>query len=541
MRPGTVRDPFSHIHSMERAVGRLLTRFEGVPRATEHALQRLLVRAEVFESLPFLRPDAPILDRLPWHALAAFQAPPSEPPAGFEGSWPQPSLLDARFPPSVLHVETTERQLHIRNNVTRYLGQLVLHTPRAALRALTTPRLLPVSDDEISHILSATSLSQLISETLDPADLAFFSKLIQPGRQERYAKLDFSAMESFGPTVPGVYVASTVTLLEQEPKEQYRVVAIRVGDSLFQPSDGAAWLLARYFVLQGAQWHLPMHRHPRLHFPYDTINAVTRTLLPRGHVVTKLLWPHLQHTQGLHEGVIYHRRSVMHNSQREIFTPFPFQTSSIYNSVAVGLQGIAGNSSYPPFLFDPDPPTTPTMYGRYQRDWYQAIYRFVSQVVAEVSPGDIYVARWADAIQKWLPGFPGSGEIFRHDTLARSLTSYLCVVSVFHTADHHSYATIPLQKLPWRIRVPPPDRLRPSSLNLEDLVSPEDFFRAQLFFPMFIRPTILESLRDVDYGFRSTRTAGAAADLHRSLDKLDATWQGTTFPASWQVSSSLQY
>lgn len=541
MKRATARDPFSRIHSIERAFGRLLTTFEGAPTATEHHLQRLLVRAGVFETLPLLRPDAPILDRMPWHALDAFAAPPAEPPGGFEGSWPQPSLLDARFPPSVLHVENAERQLHIRNNVTRYLGQLVLHTPNAAWRALTTPRLLPVSDDEFHHILTETSISQLITTTLDPADLVCFHHVIQPGQQQRYAKLDFSAMESFGPTVPGVYVASTVTLLEQGPKEQYRVVAIRVGDSLFRPSDGEAWLLARYFVLQGAQWHLPMHRHPRLHFPYDTINAVTRTLLPRGHLVAKLLWPHLQHTQGLHEGVIYHRRSVMHNSQREIFTPFPFETPSVHNSIAVGLQGIAGNSSYPPFRFDPDPPKTPTMYGRYQRDWYQTIHRFVSQIVSAVPTGDVYVARWADAIQKWLPGFPGSGEIFHSDTLARSLTSYICVVSVFHTADHHSYATIPLEKLPWRIRVPPPDRVRPSSLKLEELVSPEDFFRAQLFFPMFIRPTIIESVRDVDYGFRSTRTAHAEAELHRSLDELDATWQGTTFPSSWQVSSSLQY
>ena len=267
---------------MERAVGRLLTRFEGVPRATEHALQRLLVRAEVFESLPFLRPDAPIPDRLPLACPGCIPGSAVRTAGWIRGEHCSHRFSMLRFPLGSLHVETTERQLHIRNNVTRYLGQLVLHTPRAALRALTTPRLLPVSDDEISHILSATSLSQLISETARSGRPGLFSKLIQPGRQERYAKLDFSAMESFGPTVPGVYVASTVTLLEQEPKEQYRVVAIRVGDSLFQPSDGAAWLLVRYFVLQGAQWHLPMHRHPRLHFPYDTINAVTRTLATGG-------------------------------------------------------------------------------------------------------------------------------------------------------------------------------------------------------------------------------------------------------------------
>ena len=152
------------------------------------------------------------------------------------------------------------------------------------------------------------------------------------------------------------------------------------------------------------------------------------------------------------------------------------------------------------------------MYGRYQRDWYQAIYRFVSQVVAEVSPGT-FTSPAGRTRFAWLPG---SGQ--RRDFPARHAGSPSPATSASSARSTPPTITATPRfpcKAPWRIRVPLPDWLRPSSLNLEDLVSPEDFFRAQLFFlcSFVLR---FRMLRDVDYGFRSTRTAGAAADSSQS-------------------------
>jgi len=57
------------------------------------------------------------------------------------------------------------------------------------------------------------------------------------------------------------------------------------------------------------------------------------------------------------------------------------------------------------------------------------------------------------------------------------VASTITAVSVFHSADHHSFAAVPLELLPWRLRRAPPgaDDLRP--LDLAELVSPEDHYR----------------------------------------------------------------
>src|SRR6185295_240152 len=93
-------------------------------------------------------------------------------------------------------------------------------------------------------------------------------------------------------------------------------LAIRVGDRVFGPEDGASFELARYFVMQGAHTRLVLTDHPRLHFATDVINAVTRSVLPAGHRLHVLIEPHTVFTAGLNAAVIHSRRSVLLNSQR---------------------------------------------------------------------------------------------------------------------------------------------------------------------------------------------------------------------------------
>ncbi len=56
--------------------------------------------------------------------------------------------------------------------------------------------------------------------------------------------------------------------------------------------------------------------------------------------------------------------------------------------------------------------------------------------------------------------------------LPRALASYMSMVSVYHSAAHFSYATIPLDLFPMRLRTPRPDQETPTSLDLDKLVSP---------------------------------------------------------------------
>ena len=54
---------------------------------------------------------------------------------------------------------------------------------------------------------------------------------------------------------------------------------------------------------------------------------------------------------------------------------------------------------------------------------------------------------------------------------------------------------------------------------------------------MFYEPVIITSLRRARYDV----PPGAAARARRAMDALDATWEGSSFPSSARIASSLQY
>jgi hypothetical protein len=307
------------------------------------------------------------------------------------------------------------------------------------------------------------------------------------------------------------------------------------------PEDGTSWQLARYFVLQGAHTRLVLTDHPRLHFATDVINAVTRSILPAGHLLHTLIEPHTVFTAGLNDAVIHHRRSVLLNSQREIYAPLAYTIEGIIKLIAAGKNGVPGSRAYTPHRFGEDFTGDHVPYGRYRRDWFDAYLRLVSAVVREIPPNDPHVQAWAAHIAPWLPGFPGPSQIAEGDTLARAVTTYICSVSVFHSGDHHAYSAIPLQEIPWRLRVPSPDREAPAELDLARLVSPEDFFRHQLCHAMFFVPVIRRPISAVRYRFRDARSIAAAKQHRRDMAELDARWSGTAFPRSTEIACSIQY
>lgn len=528
---------------LERAIGLAVALGRVGPACREPILHRMLHRFGVLERLPESWADSPLLEPMPWGA-DRFVHQPSTLPRGFDGPWPQAPVVHREFAPPVFAIPSEERQLHRRYNVSRYLGQVSALSPGAATRALRGPRLVALDDRRFDELINDTAFSQFICPTLDPEDHRVFGPILaaNPGPPEVWAKIDASVIDPEDALV-GIHMAPTRSLLRFDGVA-FRPAAIHFmapPAATFTPADGPAWALARYFVVQALQYLLVLVFHPRLHFPNDSINAISRTLLPSGHLLAKLLRPHGRFTLGLHDAVIHHRRSVLHNSQRELYTPFPCTTEGIHAGVAWGLRGIPGNSAYSSHRFGPALLDPHSRYGRYRHDWFALIQGFVARVLAQLDPGDMYVRRWADAIGEWLPGFPDSTAIFRDDALSEAVASYICDVSVFHSADHHSYAAVPLSELPWRLRAPPPNIARPHSLELERLVSPEDFFRHQLCHAMFFVPVVIEPLRSARYEFVDARLRSAEAEFGGAMDALDRRCAGSGFPSSKQIAVSLQF
>jgi hypothetical protein len=521
-----------------RALGLLSVVARSGPAVRDPRFHRLLRRLGVLEGDTRSAVDSPLLERLPWGARQVAAPAPDRPP-GVEGMWPQAPVFHPDIYPAVLHLDRREQLEHVRTNSLRYVGQIVALTPQAAFRARTGPRVLPVDDATFSRILTETSLGQHLRHTFNEGDRASFAPHVE-GSFDGYAKVDFSGVRP-GPALPGVHLTPTVTLFRRHADGRYEARAIRVGDAVFTPADGDAWSLCRYHALSGVHIQHTVIVHPRLHFPSDVINAVSKSTLPAGHVLARLILPHTRFTLGLDRAVTHHRRSVLYNSQREIYTALPLETEGICTAVRLGRVGGPDAESYPEYDFWGIEHDQRTLFGRYCAAWQAAFERFACEVTHRIPTGDPDVARWADAIAAWVPGFPDGRQIFADDVLGRAVGRYLASVTVLHSADHHSYAAIPIEYLPMRIRRPPPTGRCSGPVDLDSLVSVEDFFRHILNHAMFFRPVVVESLDEVRYGFDDDSERQAAERFRGVQVELDARWGRSGFPASYEIASSIQY
>lgn len=524
-------------HDVDRALGAAVSVLRVGPAARSPMMNKALRGLGVLAQPPESHPESARLDRMPWGA-GRFPSPPPSPPRGFDGPWPQAPEVDPGFYPPVLNLGDEERAEHFKYNAARYLGQIVRLTPGAALRARSSGRLSALDDATFTAHLTDTCFGQFVRLGLDPRDHHDFADVLRERSPEHLARVDLSVV----PTehlLPGIYAAPCVVLLAREGS-RYRTLAIRVGARVVRPHEAGAWELARYFALQAAQARLVHATHPRLHFGCDPLNAITHSMLPRGHVVYRLLAPHMRFTLGLHEAVIHHRRSVLHSSPREIYSMFPFTTEGVHKMVRAGKRGIEENPAWPAYRFDDGLIGDHVPYGCYRRAWFESIYEMVSAVVSQVPPNDPMVLAWAEHVHPWIPGFPSASEIFRDDHLARALTRYIATVSVYHTGDHHSYTRIPIESIPWRLRMPMPEGAL-ATLDLDALVSPEDHFRHVLGRAMFFEPVVITSLDSVRYGFTAPRARDAITRYRDRSAALDARWAPEGFPTARQIAASLQY
>ncbi len=526
------------INDVERAVGKAALALRVGPADVESKLYDGLAAVGVLERKPASWPVADEIAALPWGA-GAVSAPDPKPQSGIEGPWPQDPVVHPFFPSPVLKIDRADVQDHVWNNVTRFMGQILMATPKAALRARLGRRIVPVTDARFEELVTGTTFAQFLLPIVAPRERQAFADDLKAHPDARFGTIDLSGFAHLKP-LPGVFAAPTVVLLRERSETEWAVVAIRCGEHVFHPEDGARWDLAKYFVLQGAQCLLVHIAHPRLHFPMDAVNAFTQSLLPSNHRLKRLLAPHFQYTLGLHKAVIHHQRGAIHNNQRELSVGFTFETASMHEGVVLGMHG-RGDEAYPSYDFWGVHLGTHTTYGRYRQAWYQHILEFTRKIANTFDVGDPDVTRWADAISPIVVGFPDGMAIWGEDVLAQTLATVIATVSVFHTADHDSHARIPTEELPWRLRQAPPDEAGPVKLDLQSLVLPEDHFRAILTHRLYSKPAIRSKLSSVKYSFRMREARDAADEFVDGFSALDGAWEPHGFATASGIATSVQY
>ncbi|MDD0851999.1 lipoxygenase family protein [Halobacteriovorax sp. GB3] len=465
---------------------------------------------------------------------------------GRKGPWPQPSPAHPQGEAfAVIHlpfIEKLDWWIHIGSRYMYSLGM----APFMLLKALFFNGLSPVSDTEFHAILTNSMMSKFLCPKLDEDDLINFKDVLEEG--ERYMITDLQAVQTVKP-YKGIHVSATKTLFKMKMNDanemEYEVVAIYVfkTNELFRPTDGDAWELAKYFVLQGGAICATLVVHPNLHFPLDAINAITKTSLPKKHPIVQLLKPHMRFTLPLENAVLTFGLSVLKNKPWMSYAPYPGHYDGLRDLLVEGFTGIKGNDSYPPYEFPMNPPKIYSKYGDFQQAYFDVMYTFVSKVLEKVDPNDRYVISWANYISEHVPGFPSGSEIFEGDNLVRAVTSYFWSITVAHSIDHYNYGEMDVRKVPMRLRQAPP--VKGVKMNpLSKLVTPIDQMKYLMCMKMFFGPTNVTTLYKSKYKFEVEHgLESAVQEFKKEMEDLEKLMieKGMNYIPLKEIAASIQY
>ena len=434
------------------------------------------------------------------------------------GPWPQPSpWFPDRMVPAVLHVPEDVKRDWFRNVRMRYLRQLVTETPGVYLWAKRNPGLRPVSDARFVELVTDATISKFLTPDLDAQDRRLFVTFLD--REGAFYKADFRVMALVEDDAESSAVPSVV-LFRRDADGRYEVRAIALRDQVFDPRDGDAWELAKYFALQGAGVGQTLYMHPRLHFPTDAIVAIASTRLPDGHVLKELLRPHFRLELGISDSVLHGTRSVLRPGH--VYSPYPgthAESLSIVQTLWTGFRHDDGapSAAYPPYRFPLDPPTIHSPYGTFLARYFETILSFVTEVLEAVPLTDPDVLGFAHHAAEWIPGFPDAHDIVVPEQRARAIASVIFSITVAHSADHHLYAQIDPREVPFRLKAKPPRRGEPTRFDRRTLVSTRDLVAYAMCSRMYFHPHVVEWLVDVRYDFEPVSLRNAAERFHAAL------------------------
>ncbi len=490
-----------------------------------------------------------------------------------KGPWPQPSPTEPLGTSAeVLHLPWQEKldwRWHIG---CRYVRDLLIYAPVSCVKALSFSGLPAIDDAAMESVLTRGIYSRFLSR-LDPADVETFAGIRDPTRPGSHFKLDFTPIEGVRP-YRDMHVAQTITLLHRPDSatDAFSLLAIAVGKGrvVLRPTNGDAWQLAKYFVLQGCSYATLFTAHPNVHFPFDTINAITKGSVPVDHLLFKVLIPHLRFSLVLDNAVLQGKASVNNKGGATFYDPFTASADAGLMSLFVaGHRGIPGNSAYPRYrypsnLLELEERLPPTKYGRFLRAYFEPFLELTRTVVAAMTDEELsYAEEWARWIRAWIETFaeiafkgPREAPGVRHpmkpaerdmmkERLAFVLAVVLWDVSVVHSTDHNDFATdIPAEWKCFRLR-----RAAPSSRSIEPidrrtLSTRFDIFKSYLAHRMFFAPTTVTRLIDVDYGFHDEVLRAAQARFKERLREVEASLRGPgikPYMALTEMAASVQY
>ncbi len=462
-----------------------------------------------------------------------------------KGPWPQPSPSHPfGEAPAVVHIPKDEQRTWFWNIGFRYIRNILFYWPKAVLKAWQNSTWEILSDDVFCDQILTTPLAKFLNPTIDEnLQEIFKDQLAEKDADSEYFVADFICMKDVVP-FKGLYAASTVALMSKK-KNEYKLnllgIYIYETNLLTLPTDGDAWDLAKNYAMMGATYRILLSTHPILHFPFDTINAVTKTSLPIDNTVFKLLYPHFQFTLTLNDSVLESSSSPVYNDQKYPFTGFCGPQEGLLTLLESGYQGIKGNSSYPPFIWDYQPTPVNSDYNTYLMNYYKAFKKFTDAVVKHI-PADEYedIRVWANYIAGWLPGFPNGVEIFQEDRLSATLAKVMWDLSVAHATDHHSYGTIPLNRLPLRMRVPPP-AYKTDTFKKEDQATFKDVFKYAMEWKLFFNDHTVTRLIDVDYKFTTPELQKLQSNFLQDLELTDKNMPVKKYMDLKNISISIQF
>jgi hypothetical protein len=446
------------------------------------------------------------------------------------GPWPQPSpSYPMEQAPEILNVPPVETLIWRQAIGSRYFQTEISFPGVAAANAVEGGKLEIPSDAEFVRMMTKS----VFARSLDNV----------PGTQTWISSFYPMALIQDA-TLPGTYV-SRVTCAFNRNADQFTCshINVPIGNSKEYvnviPGD-PAWNLAKAYALQGASYIGLFVVHPALHFPMDSVNAITKTAVPRNHPLFQLLHPHSAYALAVNSAVLETEDGVLSaDPQGTWFDPLTATGLEIKRLFGAGYAGIP-DRGLPRYDYMKPWMDTSIDYGRCLSLYFEPFLSFCTKVAAEIfaaNPKDMYVKRWADYISAHIYGFPDGEAIFESNNLARALALYMWGVTVSHSADHYSYTHDVTPSQPgvagttlaaWkflRLRVPPPQSKSDDAdvKFVGDVCDPDDLYRAEMAQELFIKTASLPpNLADTMYAFTSQKLLDAQKTFHEELKAASA-------------------
>ena len=439
-----------------------------------------------------------------------------------------------RMPPSVTDISNFEYQEFRAKIVKRYVQALTGETWSSLEVAHRLPE--PLDNQMLNHIYWDSPFSRFLTSEFSDDDLSIFEHIFkEKSAGDIFYKIDHTHLKG-QKTYPGIYIAPVIGLF-RSTSEGLQVISISVSGILFAPNQGESWERARLFLLQGSSLALVGGVHASLHFPTDSVIAITRQCIPEENPIARVIEAHAYLQLPLNYGVRWSPRSYAHNSPRELYTAFPGPREDVFHGFMTYYEGIEGYPAYPSYQYPLSEPDFPGPYCQALKEYYGVILQFCRTIVKQSDLTELVV--WADELNSLIPGFPSGKEINDEETVARVLTGYVHSVSVWHYMEHTLYSQLPVHHNPHRIRVEPPtgnDR----KTEWWQRTRQSDLFRQEIARRMFYQSHTVRCMLDVDYHFDNGELKDASNRFKESLTEVDK-----NLPSNFQLldnmSCSIQF